>query len=372
VYPALSVLKSLLVDSREGLKLEILWVGSTGGMEMDLVKRESALLQEGGLKQDSFAFESIPAAGVHGVGLRLLPGNLWQLVRGLAASHRILRRFQPHVLFFTGGYLAVPMALASKLFGGMRSLLYVPDIEPGLALKVLARFADRIAVTTAQSREFLPRAERVIETGYPLRPDMAQIDPARARERLGLSADVPVVLFTGGSRGARSINRAVQAILADLLPLAQVVHITGQLDWQEAQANIREVLAGLPQELSGRYFGYPYLHEQMAAALAAADVVVSRAGASSLGEYPHFGLPAILVPYPYAWRYQQVNAQYLQQHGAARIVQDGEMQQALLPELVELLSDRDQLGRMRAAMRALARPQAGREIARLLVSLAPG
>lgn len=361
MYPALSVLKNLSELARAEPQaypgLEVLWVGGIGGMEMELVKREH------------IAYESIPAAGVHGVGLRLLPGNLWQLARGLAASHSILQRFKPHVLFFTGGYLAVPMALASRLVRGVRSLLYVPDIEPGLALKVLARFADQIAVTAEASRDFLPRTSQVIETGYPLRPDLARATPEKARQMLGLATGLPVVLVTGGSRGARSINRAIQAILADVLPLAQVLHITGQLDWQELQASTNQTLASLPQELKDRYHAFPYLHEEMALALAAADVVISRAGASALGEYPYFGLPAILAPYPFAWRYQQVNAQYLQQRGAARIIQDGEMQQKLLPELIGLLSDQAQLMAMGAAMRSLARPQAGKEIASLLVAL---
>jgi UDP-N-acetylglucosamine--N-acetylmuramyl-(pentapeptide) pyrophosphoryl-undecaprenol N-acetylglucosamine transferase len=364
VYPALSVLKNLSepapAEPQAYPGIQVLWVGGIGGMEMELVKREHV------------AFESIPAAGVHGVGLRLLPGNLWALARGLAASRRILQRFQPDVLFFTGGYLAVPMALASRLASGIRSLLYVPDIEPGLALKVLARFTDQIAVTAEQSRKYLPRKSQVVETGYPLRPDLSRTTPEQARQRLGLSTGLPVVLVTGGSRGARSINRAVQAILPDLLPLAQVLHITGQLDWQEVQANTSRMLDILPQELSDRYHPFPYLHEEMALALAAADVVISRAGASSLGEYPFFGLPAILVPYPFAWRYQQVNAQYLHERGAARIIQDSEMQEKLLPELVGLLSDQAQREAMGAAMRSLARPQAGREIASLLVALATG
>ena len=121
VYPALSVLQALDKDP-----LDMLWVGSEGGMEEDLVKRAG------------IRYTAIPAAGVHGVGLKALPGNLVRLARGVLASRRILREFNPQVLFFTGGYVAVPMALAGT---GVPSLLFVPDIEPGLALKTLARFA---------------------------------------------------------------------------------------------------------------------------------------------------------------------------------------------------------------------------------------
>lgn len=327
-------------------------------MEAELVKREG------------IPFETIPAAGVHGVGLRALPGNLWRLARGVLASRRILSRFRPQVLLFTGGYLAVPMAAAARLTRGVRCLLYVPDVEPGLALKVLARFADRIAVTTMESRAFLPRGAQLVETGYPLRPDLRLPERGKARRVLDLANDLPVVLVTGGSRGARSINQAVTASLPQLLPQAQIMHITGQLDWEESQASARRSVESLPAHLVRRYHAYPYLHEQMGMALAAADLVVSRAGASSLGEYPHFGLPAILVPYPYAWRYQQVNARFLEARGAALLLQDADLGSQLLPELSRLLADSQRLQVMRAAMRSLARPEAGEQIAGMLVSLA--
>jgi UDP-N-acetylglucosamine--N-acetylmuramyl-(pentapeptide) pyrophosphoryl-undecaprenol N-acetylglucosamine transferase len=127
--------------------VEVLWVGGIGGMEVDLVKREGIPL------------EAIPAAGVHGVGWRALPGNLWQILRGVEVARQIIRRFRPEVLFFTGGFVAVPLAMAARLPGlGISrpaSLLYVPDIEPGLALKTLARFSDRIALTDEESEVFL-------------------------------------------------------------------------------------------------------------------------------------------------------------------------------------------------------------------------
>ncbi len=101
------------------------------------------------------------------------------------------------------------------------------------------------------------------------------------------------------------------ANLPALVEMAQIVHITGELDWPNVEAKMKE----LTKAQSARYHAFPYLHEEMGAALAAADLALSRAGASTLGEYPLFGLPAILVPYPHAWRYQKVNADYLVRHG---------------------------------------------------------
>jgi UDP-N-acetylglucosamine--N-acetylmuramyl-(pentapeptide) pyrophosphoryl-undecaprenol N-acetylglucosamine transferase len=358
VYPALAVHQALIDPDESVLPhedLTTLWVGGRGGMEADLVKRAG------------IAFEAISAAGVHGVGLPSLPGNLLQLGRGYFEARRVVDRFRPDALLFTGGFVAVPMALAGRRVPG---LLYVPDIEPGLALKTLARFADRLAVTTADTCAYFPAGMRskAQVTGYPTRRELRRWDPEKARQALELSADSPVLLVFGGSKGARSINRALLAVLPQLLAEMQVVHISGQLDWPEVES----ARQALEARLGARYRAYPYLHEQMGAALSAADLVLSRAGASSLGEFPAFGLPAILVPYPYAWRYQQVNAAYLQRHGAALLIPDAELPERLLSVVLELVHDGQRRAQMRQSMLNLAHPQAARDIAGLLVDLASG
>ncbi|MFZ5910907.1 MAG: undecaprenyldiphospho-muramoylpentapeptide beta-N-acetylglucosaminyltransferase [Chloroflexota bacterium] len=345
VYPALAVLEQLKAAASN---LEVRWVGGEGGMEADLVTRAG------------IPFNSIPAAGLHGVGLRALPRNLGLLARGVLASIRILRAFRPDVLFFTGGYVAAPMALA-----GWRvpTLLYVPDIEPGVALKTLARFADRITVTAPDSQAYFEK--KVIVTGYPLRSELMGWSRPKARAALGLSSHKPVLLIFGGSKGARSINQAVLAHLPGLLEMAEVVHISGQLDWEE----VEKAEAGLSSKLRKRYHTFPYLHE-MGKAFAAADLVVSRAGASTLGELPFFGLPAVLVPYPYAWRYQKVNAEALAQHGAAVILEDSRLQEDLLDTVKVLLENPGKRESMQAAMRSLAHPHAAQAIASQLLEMA--
>jgi UDP-N-acetylglucosamine--N-acetylmuramyl-(pentapeptide) pyrophosphoryl-undecaprenol N-acetylglucosamine transferase len=347
VYPALAV-HSALTTRRSGI--ETLWVGGEGGMEEELVKRAG------------IPFQSIPAAGVHGVGIRALPGNLAKLSRGVVASRRILKDFRPDALFFTGGYVAFPMAFAGR---SIPTLLYVPDIEPGLALKAVARFADRLTVTAEASKQFFPANKRTVVTGYPLRADLGGWSRQTADQRLGLSGNLPVLLVTGGSKGARTLNNAVLAELPALLEIAQVIHISGSLDWPTVEAAAH----ALPKSLAERYHAMPYLHE-MGAALSAADLVVSRAGASALGEYPHFGLPAILVPYPYAWRYQKVNAEALSQRGAAIMLEDHLMKDQLYPLIKDLLGDPAKREAMRAAMRTLAYPEAAVAIASQLLELA--
>ncbi len=367
MYPALSVLKQLMSANPEPKldiqsearqtstdELQVLWVGGSGGMEGDLVKREG------------IRFEAIPAAGVHGVGLRTLPGNLWQVGRGFFSSRRILRKFRPEVLFFTGGFVAVPMALATRLFSRTRSLLYVPDIEPGLALKTIARFSDCIALTVEESGDYFPKHPSKVITGYPIRPGLDRWTIDEARSFFALQEGLPVLLVFGGSKGARSINQALAGALHELLQEMQVIHITGRLDWQMME----KARADLSTEQLNRYRPYPYLYDEIGAAMHLADLALTRAGASTLGELPIFGLPAILVPYPHAWRYQRVNASYLMKHGAAEIIEDSQIAEQIVPKVHELMADVAKRENMSRAMHSLAKPEAATRIASLLTGLA--
>jgi UDP-N-acetylglucosamine--N-acetylmuramyl-(pentapeptide) pyrophosphoryl-undecaprenol N-acetylglucosamine transferase len=367
VYPALAVLQALRDDDgrfteddvekqkpTSGDKLDLLWVAGEGGIEVELLARENV------------NFTTIPAAGVHGVGLRALPRNLWLLLKGFFAARRGLKEFCPQVLFFTGGYLAVPMALAARSFPARRYrpkiLLFVPDIEPGLALRSLARFADRIALSVEESMRYFSNQSKLNVTGYPTRNHLAAWSNEAALRKFSLNPDFPTLFVFGGSKGARSINRAVVKILPELLREMQIIHITGILDWAEVEA----VHDNLELHFAERYHVFPYLHEEMGAALKIADVVLSRAGASVLGEFPVFGLPAILVPYPHAWRYQEVNARYLERQGAAIVLPDKDLSAKLLPTIQGLINDRKRKDKMRQAMLSSARPDAANSIANLL------
>jgi undecaprenyldiphospho-muramoylpentapeptide beta-N-acetylglucosaminyltransferase len=374
VYPALAVLQAIHnqnegVDENEPVveslpktagkatQTSILWVCSMGGMEVEILKRAGV------------PFETIPAAGVHGVGMKALPGNLLRLARGYYESKRILRHFRPDVMFYTGGYIAVPMALAGRK---IPSLLFLPDIEPGLALKTLARFSDSIAVSVKESRAFFTRHSNLVITGYPTRVDLKKWNIDDARKAFNLEPGLPTLLVFGGSKGARSINRALLTVLPELLSEIQIIHISGQLDWSEiqaAQAGLTKRLIHDPSRVN-RYHAFPYLHDEMGAAMSVADLVVSRAGASTLGEYPLFGLPAILVPYPHAWRYQQVNANYLEKQGAAIILADEDLQQKLLPVVHNLIQDEKRREQMRQSMRSLSHPEAAASLAQVLRNLA--
>ena len=169
----------------------------------------------------------------------------------------------------------------------------------------------------------------------------------------------------GGSRGARSINRALIENLGVLLNDFQVIHISGELDWPEIAAN-KDLLS--ETELR-HYRAYPYLHKRMGAAYRGADLVLARAGASMLGECPVFGIPAILVPYPYAWRYQKVNADYLVSHGAAVRINDEDLSSTMFQMVSDLLTNQTKLAKMSKAAKRLDKPNAAENVAQILLGL---
>jgi UDP-N-acetylglucosamine--N-acetylmuramyl-(pentapeptide) pyrophosphoryl-undecaprenol N-acetylglucosamine transferase len=311
--------------------------------------------------------ETISGGGMHGVGLVDLLGNGWRLMRGWRQARRLVNRFRPNVLLLTGGYTNGPVALAAWE-RHLPMVIFLPDIEPGLAIRVLSRLATRVACTAEASKEYLP-ADKVVVTGYPVRPDLLPtMSQAEARASFSLQPDLPTILVFGGSRGARTINHALLDILPELLADYQAIHISGHLDWELVTARASELAA----ELRVRYRPFSYLHEEMGRALRAADLAVSRAGAATLGEFPASGLPAVLIPYPYAWRYQKVNADYLEAAGAAIRLDDQDLATQLLPTIQRLMGDGATLRRMRAAAQTLDCPGAARRVADLLSSLSAG
>jgi UDP-N-acetylglucosamine--N-acetylmuramyl-(pentapeptide) pyrophosphoryl-undecaprenol N-acetylglucosamine transferase len=355
VYPALAVAEFLNHPDTAISDVEGYFVGSAARFERSLVDEA---VKESGLR--FAAYDAVRAGPLHGVPLWQVPISLFNLIVGFIQSLILILKHKPRALLLTGGWVNVPIALAAWLCR-VPSLIYLPDIEPGLTIKALRPFARKVAVTTDESRVFIPESQMVV-TGYPLRRNVldAVYKRTEAIARFGLNPRKQTLLVFGGSRGARSINSALLAILPALLKEGvQIIHATGTLDWERVQQ-----LADKPAD----YHAYPYIHD-MGMAFAAADVVLCRSGASTLGELPLFGLPSILVPYPHAWRYQKVNAEYLSQRGAAVLMEDDKMQTELLPTLRELFKHPETLAQMAAAARALAKPDGARCVGEVLLWL---
>ena len=334
---------------------DVLYVGTVGGLEADIVERAG------------IRFQAVQAGALRGLSPRRLVASVLALLRGCAQAFGILRAFRPDVVLATGGYASAPAVVAAWLLR-CPVLIYLPDILPGLAVKVLSRFARRVAVSFEVSRSHFP-AGKVVVTGYPVRRGLECGDAGAARERLGLAPDENTLLVMGGSRGAHSINEALADSLEVLLKAAQLIHVTGDLDIEWVQRRKR----GLPEQVRKRYHPRGYLHEEMLDALQAADLAVARAGAATMGEFAACGLPSVLVPYPHAVNDQEANADFMEQQGAAVKLPDRELAAGGLGELVvELLDNGERRRGMSQAARALARPDAAQAIARQLVELAGG
>jgi UDP-N-acetylglucosamine--N-acetylmuramyl-(pentapeptide) pyrophosphoryl-undecaprenol N-acetylglucosamine transferase len=329
----------------------------------------------------------VPAAGfpLHAIAVEGLsrdsPGRaLRALARAVAAAWRariLLARLAPDVVMGGGGYVAGPVAVAALTLR-IPVVLTEADSRLGLTNRMLAPFARRVCLafplTVAdagerrrggrraggRSPESGRRRSRYLVTGRPV-PEASQ-DPRAARERFGIAPDETCVLVFGGSLGARSINRA--AVGAFTGAGFHVLHVSGSRDYPDLAAG----------ELPAGYDLREYLHQDdFADALAAADLVVARAG-GSVFELAAHGLPAILVPYPHAaGDHQGANARWMSDAGAAIAIPDGELTSSRLArEVAALLDDRTRLAAMAAASAKLARPEAALEVARELLAAAGG
>jgi undecaprenyldiphospho-muramoylpentapeptide beta-N-acetylglucosaminyltransferase len=353
IYPALAAVSELEAQGLD--RQQVLWVGTRGEMEEQLVP-------DAGIR-----LETIEGGAIVGVSLRESIPNAAKLTWSIGKGLRLIRSFKPDVMFMTGGYMAPPIAAASW-FQRVPIGIYLPDVEPGASIRYSLPLAKGIAATTEGSAAFVP-ADKINVTGYPVRPELraaTRLTKEKALAQFDLTAARQTLFVFGGSRGAQNINRALMAVLPELLTRVQVIHISGTLTWPEVRSN----LDTLTRAQRSWYRAYPYLKKRMGAAFRAADLVVSRAGASMLGEAPAFGVPSVLVPLAFAWRYQKVNADFLTERGAALQLTDDTLAQQLLPTVTGLLNDEERLARMGRAAKALDKPHATAKLAEFIVDLA--
>jgi len=242
-------------------------------------------------------------------------------------------------------------------------VLWEGNVVPGRSTRVTARFASALAVAFPATCSALGGS--CYATGTPIR-SFAAIDRAAARARLGLPADRPCLLIFGGSQAVRRFDAAIDAALPKLVVRASVLHITGQSGYAAALQR-RDSLAA---EVRDGYRPYAFLGDEMPDALVAADLLIGRAGSSTLAEATAIGLPMIVVPYPHAAGHQRANARQLAEAGAALLVADESFDGDALLDAARLLHDARRLEAMRAASGALGRPGAAEAVSELVLALA--
>jgi UDP-N-acetylglucosamine--N-acetylmuramyl-(pentapeptide) pyrophosphoryl-undecaprenol N-acetylglucosamine transferase len=352
VYPLLAVLQSLAADRALDLKRDVCYVGREGSIE----QRVAA--------QGEVPFAALDVRGLRTTSPWSFVGSLVLMLGALSQCRNIFNNFKPQVVLATGGYVSAPAVWTAALTR-TPVIVYLPDLEPGWAIRTLSRWARKVAVSFHEVVRFFPPGKAVV-TGYPVRASFYHATKFESCEHFRLNPSQHVITVFGGSQGAHSINEAVHENLTHLLQTAQVLHISGHQDEAVLQSH-RATLTGAE---NAKYHLFSYLDLEMPMALAAADVVIARAGAATLGEFPAVGVPGILVPYPFAGRHQERNAGFLTSRGAAIMIQDENLSRELVPSVAGLLSDKARLLRMGAAMRGLAQPDAAKNIAKLLTQVA--
>jgi len=329
----------------------VLFVGGKRGLEKEMITAAG------------FELVQIPARGF----IRRQPWKnipvLWALGRSLVACRRIVRRFKPDVAVGTGGYVTGPVIRAAHR-AGVPTLIHEQNRRPGLTTRWLSRIADVVCVAFAETTSLLAHPERTKVTGNPIDTAAISCDRVSAAAGLGVAADRPTILITGGSQGAQSINKNIARRLQkwDLPERWQLIWQTGERDFDRYKA-----LASAEKGVVIQ----PFITD-LAMAMAAADLVVGRAGALTIAEITARGLPVILVPYPFAAAdHQTQNAQALVETGAGMMVKEMELETVDLLELAAgVLADSGKLACMRESSKKLGQPEATETIVLEILQLA--
>ncbi len=350
IYPALAVATSI---RRRPATPELDWVGGRRGLE-------SQLVPPAGFRLHRLTLRSLRSVELN-VHLVLDP---IRLAASVPQALWLLLRRRPAAIFTTGGYVAIPILVAARILG-IPTLLWEGNVMPGRSVRATFRLASALAVSFAATCAALPSRRPCYVTGTPIR-DIAGIDRLAARERLGIPSYARLVVVFGGSQAARRLNGAVVGALPGLVEKVHVFHLAGADGIAAAEA----ARTDMPEALQSRYRPVDFLGEALLDALAAADLVVGRAGSSTLAEVAAFGLPMVVVPYPYAGAHQHANAAELVDGGAARFIEDEAFDSAALLDAVRILDEPAQHATMAAAARSLARPGAADAVADIRVALA--
>jgi UDP-N-acetylglucosamine--N-acetylmuramyl-(pentapeptide) pyrophosphoryl-undecaprenol N-acetylglucosamine transferase len=349
IYPAVGVVEYLrAIDDR----LHVAFVGTRSGLEAGIVPSL-------GYKMYSIVAKPLPSKK----GLGAVPALASAMV-GLVQSFGILLLERPNVVVGTGGYASGPLVFAASLVG-IPTLLIEPNVIPGRTTTLLARMVDRIALGFPESVRYFRKGTNLRVTGIPVRPRLVAPTRDDGLKRFGLDPGRKTVFVFGGSRGAHSINEAFMAAAAVLQPRSDLQFIiqTGTADYERVVAAMSKL------DVCCRV--YPYI-DDIGYAYRASDLVVSRAGASTLTELAALGLPSILIPYPHATlSHQEENARLLEARGAAVVIMDRDLTGDMLARaIVSIICDRAKHETMSRNSSSLARPEASREIAANLVDLA--
>lgn len=340
VFPALAVADELKKSN------EILFICDKG-------KREEVIREKG--------YCCFAVSLTRFKGLSSLPAFLSSLRRAYQDCLKTLDDFSPQALAGFGSYASVSAVLAARR-REIPVIIHEQNVLPGRANRFLARFADKVAVSFPEGGKYFPK-NKVVYTGCPVRPELISVDKIVARQHFGLS-DRFTILVLGGSKGSHNLNDKFVAAIRNFPQRnrLQVIHLCGEADYQL----VREAY----QEIGITHCVFAFFKE-MGYAYKLADLVISRAGASAISEIALFGLPAILVPYPFARGHQRCNAGVLTKAGGAILIEDEDLSwQALGENILKLINDPQRLKEMGQKSLSCAAPEAVKKLAAQIIELA--
>lgn len=333
IYPALALAEKLKAEG-----CEVWFAGTPGGIEARIVP------------DAGIPFVPFESSGFNRRHLMTLPKGVARILASTRKAKKWFRDIGPDAVVAFGGYVSIPVARAAEQTG-VPVVVHEQNSVMGMANKYISKKAKAVCLTYEEAAKYVPEGVEWTVTGNPVRSAVVSTTRQQGRAYLNIPEDATLLVVFGGSKGARHINEAVAAMKEDLLavPGLHVVHITG-----EAELEHTKDLLSLGEEEKARYHVMGY-EDHMAETLAAADAVVSRAGATSLAEISAKAIPAILVPYPYATNdHQRTNAQAYADAGASLLVDDAELDsESFRSAVLRLASDASERERMRNAMLAL-------------------
>lgn len=353
IYPALAIAEKILEDLPGS---EVLYIGCDNGLENSIVPTTK------------IPFKTISAQGLPRKLTPALVKSLFVNSKGVAQANKYIKDFKPDLVIGTGGFVCGPTVLMASM-NHIPTMIHEQNAYPGMTNRMLASRVNKVMINYPEAAKFFAKAKETVLTGLPVRGDVGMVSREEGCKKFGLDPKKKTVLITGGSRGARTINRVCALALSGMMAddNVQVIFITGKNGYVETSLLIKESDATL---LSNKRLCFLEYSHEMPYALAAADVIIGRAGATFLAEIARCGLPGILVPYPYASdNHQQFNAQAVVDAGGGEMILDDEMTvPKLLSALEKFLNDDVYYEAKQKGMASLARPEALEDIMMLVES----
>ena len=353
IYPALALgryIRSVDPDT------EILFIGAKGGLEEQIIP------------PTGFAMETLH---VKGIPRRLTPEVLRSfslLFASLRKASRIIKQFNPDFVVGTGGFAAAP-AIMAALLKRKKVFLHEQNVIPGVTNRLLAPFASRVCLSFEGAARYFIRRSNLVTTGNPRASETGRFEKSAAREILGLDPLMPLLLVVGGSRGAGKLNQCMIDFLGlpSVMERMQIIYVTGTVYFDEVTASLQK--HGLPDKYRSRLNVTPF-QEEMPLCMAAADLIITRAGATTLAEILAMGLPAIIIPSPnVVHNHQLLNARELQLKGAAEMIEEKDLSGKKLQEIVlALLNNPEKMTLLKENCKKLAYPNAAEQVYQLMLA----